>query len=325
MSRQLYVANSIHGRRSFSSASDICGLIRCTPKAPAVSQLDGRSRAGGYSAKSLPWMSGKRRISGSGSCWFRGQKCGDIYYGRNYVELLNSAGSCQKDLFHGVSVNEHLLKPLSVGVDPAIQKIRIQEREQMKSLNTQFACFIDKDVDCSFMNKRELEARVAALKMETEFLRCIYDERVVRRGKSADKHIITLKEECVRHQSHLQTPWPFPHCIPIAGNRAPGIDVLKESRAAGPAELKPSLYSISRYPGVLQCRRCSGRQQRLPPRAAAAPAPQCTGLTQALATAPDGLGTRLSQEVKSTMPNKHYKQEWGQLNNVDTMQLHKDI
>nr|XP_056705196.1 keratin, type II cytoskeletal 4-like [Euleptes europaea] len=116
--------------------------------------LGGRSRVGGYSTKSLSSTGGSRRIS-SGSCWIGGQRYGDIYYGspRNYVEVRNYAGSYQNDLFHGVSINEHLLKPLSVGVDPEIQKIRIQEREQMKSLNTQFACFIDKVRNLEQKNK----------------------------------------------------------------------------------------------------------------------------------------------------------------------------
>ncbi|XP_054859742.1 keratin, type II cytoskeletal 73-like [Eublepharis macularius] len=269
MSRQLYVANSIRGRRNFSSASDICGLYRCRPQASAISQLGGRSRLGGYSSKSLLNMGGNRRISCSGGYQIGGQRYGNIYYGspRNYIDLQKYPGIYRNDPFHGVNINEHLLKPLCVGVDPEIQKIRIQEREQMKSLNTQFACFIDKvrsleqknkvlvtkwnllqeqrppmrrdlqplfensisglrkhldflrsekaqrgpelrnvqqcveefkckyeevinrrtaaendfvllkkDVDCSFMNKRELEAKVAALKLEIEFLRCIYDE-----------------------------------------------------------------------------------------------------------------------------------------------------
>lgn len=145
MSRQLYTANSNPGRRNFSSASDICGLKRCRSKATAASLLGGRNKVSGYSTKSLSSMGGSRRIS-CGSYWIGGQKYGNICYGspRNYVELQKYAGCYRNDLFHGVRVNEHLLKPLSVGVDPEIQKRRIQEREQMKSLNTQFACFIDK-------------------------------------------------------------------------------------------------------------------------------------------------------------------------------------
>ncbi|PKU35630.1 type ii cytoskeletal 4-like [Limosa lapponica baueri] len=43
-----------------------------------------------------------------------------------------------------VLVNESLLQPLEVKIDPEIQHIRKQEREQMKSLNNQFASLIDK-------------------------------------------------------------------------------------------------------------------------------------------------------------------------------------
>lgn len=42
--------------------------------------------------------------------------------------------------------------------------------------NLQCPILFFQDVDCSFMNKRELEVQVAALKMEIEFLKCIYDE-----------------------------------------------------------------------------------------------------------------------------------------------------
>nr|XP_013056211.2 keratin, type II cytoskeletal 4-like [Anser cygnoides] len=45
---------------------------------------------------------------------------------------------------HVVHVNESLLQPLDVKIDPEMQHIRRQEREQLKSLNNQFACLIDK-------------------------------------------------------------------------------------------------------------------------------------------------------------------------------------
>lgn len=41
-------------------------------------------------------------------------------------------------------VSESLLQPLDVKVDPEIQHIRKQDREQMKTLNNQFASLIDK-------------------------------------------------------------------------------------------------------------------------------------------------------------------------------------
>lgn len=43
-----------------------------------------------------------------------------------------------------VTVNQSLLSPLKLEVDPTIQAVRIQEKEQIKSLNNKFASFIDK-------------------------------------------------------------------------------------------------------------------------------------------------------------------------------------
>ncbi|XP_054349986.1 LOW QUALITY PROTEIN: keratin, type II cytoskeletal 8-like [Pongo pygmaeus] len=43
-----------------------------------------------------------------------------------------------------VMVNQSLLSPLVLEVDPNIQAVRIQEKEQIKTLNSKFASFIDK-------------------------------------------------------------------------------------------------------------------------------------------------------------------------------------
>uniref|UniRef100_H2RBT7 Keratin 1 n=1 Tax=Pan troglodytes TaxID=9598 RepID=H2RBT7_PANTR len=43
-----------------------------------------------------------------------------------------------------VTINQSLLQPLNVEIDPEIQKVKSREREQIKSLNNQFASFIDK-------------------------------------------------------------------------------------------------------------------------------------------------------------------------------------
>uniref|UniRef100_A0A8C7AHF2 Keratin, type II cytoskeletal 8 n=1 Tax=Neovison vison TaxID=452646 RepID=A0A8C7AHF2_NEOVI len=43
-----------------------------------------------------------------------------------------------------VSVNQSLLSPLKLEVDPNIQAVRTQEKEQIKALNNKFASFIDK-------------------------------------------------------------------------------------------------------------------------------------------------------------------------------------
>lgn len=43
-----------------------------------------------------------------------------------------------------VTINQSLLAPLNLEINPEIQKVRTQEREEMKKLNDKFASFIDK-------------------------------------------------------------------------------------------------------------------------------------------------------------------------------------
>uniref|UniRef100_A0A8C8XAH5 Keratin, type II cytoskeletal 8 n=1 Tax=Panthera leo TaxID=9689 RepID=A0A8C8XAH5_PANLE len=113
-----------------------------------------------------------------------------------------------------VSVNQSLLSPLKLEVDPNIQAVRTQEKEQIKTLNNRFASFIDKvelgnmqglvedfknkyeeeikeradmenefvfikkDVDEAYMNKVELESHLEGLTNEINFLRQLYEEEI---------------------------------------------------------------------------------------------------------------------------------------------------
>lgn len=43
-----------------------------------------------------------------------------------------------------VTVNKSLLTPLNLEIDPTIHTIRTEEKDQIKTLNNQFASFIDK-------------------------------------------------------------------------------------------------------------------------------------------------------------------------------------
>ncbi|KAG9331121.1 hypothetical protein JZ751_019980 [Albula glossodonta] len=52
-----------------------------------------------------------------------------------------------------VTVNPSLLAPLNLEVDPAIQTVRTQEKEQIKTLNNRFASFIDKVRSLEQQNK----------------------------------------------------------------------------------------------------------------------------------------------------------------------------
>ncbi|XP_030625936.1 keratin, type II cytoskeletal 8 [Chanos chanos] len=65
-----------------------------------------------------------------------------------------------------VSVNKSLLAPLNLEIDPNIQVIRTQEKEQIKSLNNRFASFIDKVRFLEQQNKM-LETKWSLLQEQT--------------------------------------------------------------------------------------------------------------------------------------------------------------
>ncbi|CAI5765213.1 type II cytoskeletal 6A-like [Podarcis lilfordi] len=97
-----------------------------------------------------------------------------------------------------VTINPNLLTPLNLEIDPTIQKVRKEEKEQIKTLNNNFASFIDmyeeeinkrtgaendfvvlkKDVDASFMNKVELQAKGDSLTYEINFSRAMFEEEI---------------------------------------------------------------------------------------------------------------------------------------------------
>ncbi|KFQ60036.1 Keratin, type II cytoskeletal 75, partial [Pelecanus crispus] len=52
-------------------------------------------------------------------------------------------GGCGPGGIRDVTVNQHLLVPLNLDIDPNMQKVR-QEKDQIKALNNKFASFIDK-------------------------------------------------------------------------------------------------------------------------------------------------------------------------------------
>ncbi|XP_072539167.1 keratin, type II cytoskeletal 8-like [Salminus brasiliensis] len=65
-----------------------------------------------------------------------------------------------------VTVNKSLLAPLNLEIDPDIQAIRIQEKEQIKTLNNRFASFIDKVRFLEQQNKM-LETKWSLLQEKT--------------------------------------------------------------------------------------------------------------------------------------------------------------
>jgi len=58
--------------------------------------------------------------------------------------LSSALGSHSVPVITAVQINKNLLTPVNVNIDPHIQGIRTQEKEQIKTLNNRFASFIDK-------------------------------------------------------------------------------------------------------------------------------------------------------------------------------------
>ncbi|KAM6231109.1 keratin, type II cytoskeletal cochleal [Spheniscus humboldti] len=98
----------------------------------------GLGRAGGFGSSSLYNLgSTNKRISlGGGSSYSIRSGYG---YGGMGFGGAPSPGGIQE-----VTINQSLLTPLNLEIDPNIQRVRKEEKEQIKTLNNRFASFIDK-------------------------------------------------------------------------------------------------------------------------------------------------------------------------------------
>lgn len=75
--------------------------------------------------------------------------------GSNYAYGFGSSGAgAFIPPITNVQVNSTLLTPMCVNIDPEIQKVRTQEKEQIKSLNNRFAGMIEK-VSSRFLSVSE--------------------------------------------------------------------------------------------------------------------------------------------------------------------------
>ncbi|KAH0629127.1 hypothetical protein JD844_010961 [Phrynosoma platyrhinos] len=257
MSRQLN-AKALSGGKGFSSGSAIVfGGGRSTVSSPSRRSMGGGSGSYGFHSRSLYNLGGTKSISqsvvpagvrrgggfgGGGGLSFSGFAGGGWANG-SFGNGRNGPGSFPypSGSIQEVIINQNLLAPLNLEIDPEIQKVRKEEREQIKHLNDKFATFIDKvrfleqqnkiletklnllqqqpiahmkskveplfesylhslrkqldslttergrlgtelknmqdlDVDSAYMNKVEMEARVASLTKEVNFLRSLYEE-----------------------------------------------------------------------------------------------------------------------------------------------------
>ncbi|NWS63255.1 K2C75 protein, partial [Chunga burmeisteri] len=168
MSRQSTVKIQ-RGRSGFSAASAIIpNTCRSSFSSCSVTRVgscnagSGFARVGGgFGSKSLYNVGGCKRISvaGRGGSFYGsagfGGGAGSVYgggfgmpanLGYGYGAYSGGMGGpgFPAGGIHEVSINQSLLKPLNLEIDPSIQRIRKEEKEQIKTLNNKFASFIDK-------------------------------------------------------------------------------------------------------------------------------------------------------------------------------------
>ncbi|XP_011374168.1 keratin, type II cytoskeletal 72 isoform X1 [Pteropus vampyrus] len=192
----------ISGRVSSSSASFRAGV-----KSTAAFGSRSLFNLGGGRRLALSTSAGRGGTFALGHCAGTGGRLGGFV-----GTIFGSAGLgpacpsvCPPGGIPQVTVNKSLLAPLNVEVDPKIQKVRSQEREQIKALNNKFASFIDK--------VRFLEQQNQVLETKWELLQqldvnnCRKNLEPVYEGyiSTLRKQLETLSGDRVRLDSELRT------------------------------------------------------------------------------------------------------------------------
>ncbi|XP_074081966.1 keratin, type II cytoskeletal 6A-like [Macrotis lagotis] len=173
MSSQSTVRIQRSGRSGFSANSAITpGINRSGFSSVSVCRSGGSGGFGrscgvsggaGFGSRSLYNLGRSKKISIAGSsCGFQSGYGGRIGGGFGF----SSGGSggfgfgggagfgggyggagfpvCPPGGIQEVTINQSLLAPLNLQIDPTIQRVKSEEREQIKTLNNKFASFIDK-------------------------------------------------------------------------------------------------------------------------------------------------------------------------------------
>ncbi|KAH0629119.1 hypothetical protein JD844_010952 [Phrynosoma platyrhinos] len=170
MNQQFFTCS--HRRRGFTSASSTgVGCEIKSSKPPACQPHMATVRCGGgNSSRSFHNFGQTERIS---NCRYRSGGIREIY------------------------VNKQLLEPLYLGVDPRDHQVKAEEKEQMKHLNTQFACFIDK--------VRYLEKRNQFLATKWELLKS-HKNSIIKKDLSplCENYITGLRRklDCLIHEKN---------------------------------------------------------------------------------------------------------------------------
>ncbi|XP_069828272.1 keratin, type II cytoskeletal 5-like [Dendropsophus ebraccatus] len=152
---------STGGTKNFSAASAVpVGGNRSSFSSMSVSRSGcggvnaARAGSAAFGSRSLYSLGGSRKISISTNA--QSQSGFGTGYGGASFSLGSGFGIgqghggasnfpvCPPGGIQQVTINQSLLAPLNLQIDPTIQKVRTEEREQIKTLNNKFASFIDK-------------------------------------------------------------------------------------------------------------------------------------------------------------------------------------
>ncbi|XP_014596502.2 keratin, type II cuticular Hb5 [Equus caballus] len=141
MASRSYRTSSSYGGRNFSSCSAVvpkpgaCGGTSALASRGGSPGGPGYRRLGGFGSRSLCAV-GSPRVAVS--CGWPLRSGGSFGY--------RAGGLCgpSPPCITTVTVNESLLAPLNLEIDPNAQCVKHEEKEQIKCLNNKFAAFIDK-------------------------------------------------------------------------------------------------------------------------------------------------------------------------------------
>ncbi|XP_004429131.1 PREDICTED: LOW QUALITY PROTEIN: keratin, type II cytoskeletal 74 [Ceratotherium simum simum] len=218
MSRQLNIKSG-GDKGGFSGHSAV--VLRKAVGSAASYRAAGKGPGAGFGSWSLYSLGGNRGISfnmAGGGVWTGGYsfRPGSGYRGGRATGFAGSVfGSvalgpvcpsvCPPGGIHQITVNKSLLAPLNVELDTEIQRVRTQEREQIKALNNKFASFIDK--------VRFLEQQNQVLETKWELLQqldlnnCRNNLEPVLEGHISNlrKQLETLSGDRVRLDSELRS------------------------------------------------------------------------------------------------------------------------
>nr|XP_009920628.1 PREDICTED: keratin, type II cytoskeletal 4-like [Haliaeetus albicilla] len=145
------------GKRFSSSSACFGGRNKVTFSSASNGGCWAPGNAGGFGSRSLYGLGGSKSTSlgGFGGGFGRGYGGGagggfsggfGGAFGGGFGGGMGGQGffPCPPGGIREVTINQSLLVPLNLEIDLEIQKVRTQEREEMKKLNNKFASFIDK-------------------------------------------------------------------------------------------------------------------------------------------------------------------------------------